>query len=548
MYVFFMQSTLSPPTAQPTHYSSVEYKDLLSRAACDMDCPLKDALFTLRYTSNYYQSQHTRARLREDELKKKNEELKERIRYLEHQLYGRKSERHFKRDSLENGDKPKRKRGHQRGESGHSRRDYSSLPTTEEMIFPDSCVCPYCGLPFIDINDTDDGEILTITVEAHRRVYRRKKYKPSCTCSGNVGIITAPVPPKLIPKTNLDISVWVELLLEKYHYQRPLSRVLNRLSDCGLDLPIGTVCDNIGRIAPLFDPIREIIEEKSLQESWWHADETRWQVFELIEGKCTYRWFVWVFVSESTVVYVLASGRGSDVVEDHLGSVENGFLCVDRYSAYKCFAKTHTGFILVFCWAHVRRDFLDVGKRNPEYERWSHCWVTRIGELYHLNNVRISYAVDTPEFMEYDRQLRKAVATMSEDRERELNDADISVNCRKVLESLKNHWHGLTVFVDHPHIPMDNNKAERTLRNSVVGRKNYYGSATVQSGYFAVTLFSLFQTLSLWQINPRTWLTCYLHGCTCNGGSKAPEDVSSFMPWNMSDTQRKFYSSPPAPG
>jgi transposase len=48
-----------------------------------------------------------------------------------------------------------------------------------------------------------------------------------------------------------------------------------------------------------------------------------------------------------------------------------------------------------------------------------------------------------------------------------------------VLKSFATHWEGLMVFVDHPQIPMDNNGSERTLRNPVVGRKNYYGSGAI---------------------------------------------------------------------
>ena len=74
---------------------------------------------------------------------------------------------------------------------------------------------------------------------------------------------------------------------------------------------------------------------------------------------------------------------------------------------------------------------------------------------------------------------------------------------RKVLESLGDHWTGLTVFVEHPEVPMDNNTAERSERGPVVGRKNYYGSGAVWSGRLAAMLFSLFQTLCLWGLNPR---------------------------------------------
>ncbi|MGZ3387141.1 MAG: IS66 family transposase [Isosphaeraceae bacterium] len=74
---------------------------------------------------------------------------------------------------------------------------------------------------------------------------------------------------------------------------------------------------------------------------------------------------------------------------------------------------------------------------------------------------------------------------------------------QKVLESLGNHWTGLTVFVEHPKVPMDNNTAERSERGPVVGRKNYYGSGSVWSGRLTAMMFSLSQTLCLWGLNPR---------------------------------------------
>ena len=74
------------------------------------------------------------------------------------------------------------------------------------------------------------------------------------------------------------------------------------------------------------------------------------------------------------------------------------------------------------------------------------------------------------------------------------------------------------MFVEHPEVPMDNNTAERAQRGPVVGRKNYYGSGSVWSGRLAAMTFSLFQTLCLWRLNPRLWLTAYLEACAKAGG------------------------------
>lgn len=46
----------------------------------------------------------------------------------------------------------------------------------------------------------------------------------------------------------------------------------------------------------------------------------------------------------------------------------------------------------------------------------------------------------------------------------------------KALNYMLKLWPGLTVFLDNPEVPLDNNAAERALRGVVVGRKNHYGS------------------------------------------------------------------------
>ena len=88
---------------------------------------------------------------------------------------------------------------------------------------------------------------------------------------------------------------------------------------------------------------------------------------------------------------------------------------------------------------------------------------------------------------------------------------------------------------------MDNNTAERAQRGPVVGRKNYYGSGAVWAGRLAAMLFSLLQTLCLWRLNPRAWLTAYLTACAESGG-KVPEDVERFLPWHLSAEDHRRWS------
>ena len=78
---------------------------------------------------------------------------------------------------------------------------------------------------------------------------------------------------------------------------------------------------------------------------------------------------------------------------------------------------------------------------------------------------------------------------------------------------------------------------ELRLRNPALGRKNYVGSGAELSGRRAAMLFSLLATLDLWGINPRSWLTEYLHACATAGG-RAPADLDPFLPWNRPEAKR----------
>jgi transposase len=221
--------------------------------------------------------------------------------------------------------------------------------------------------------------------------------------------------------------------------------------------------------------------------------------------------------------------------------MQEGILVVDRYKAYQAMEAVKQGhIILAFCWAHVRRDFLTLARTWPEHEAWALEWLNRIGVLYQLNDARLQVESDRVAFTAADAELRQAVTRMAECGEAALAEPDLPTPQRKVLESLGNHWTGLTVFVEHPAVPMDNNTAERIQRGPVVGRKNYYGSGAIWSGRLAAMLFSLFQTLYLWTINPRAWLTAYLQRCAELGG-KAPADVSDWLPWTMTKEQRALW-------
>jgi len=532
----------SPELIDPVENSSREVVELRTEVQ-----RLQRENLELRQQVGYWQSRHRDSLKRIAALEQEIEQLKGEKRQLQADLFGRRSEtkplndrsNHLD-DPQDDSQQPKRKRGQQPENHGPKRRDYSGLQVRETFVDlpPEQCVCPDCGQPLRLRSDTEDSEQIEIDVRAYRRRLRRRRYERTCTCAGR-RTFTAPPAPKLIPKGRYGISLFVEILLDKYFTYRPTERLLNSWRLLGLDLAPGTITDGLRRLEILLRPIYEALKQRNPQGDLHQGDETRWQVFVPMEGKEGFGWWLWLVKSLDTVIYLLDPSRGHTVVENHFGAQSRGVLVVDRYAAYQAMTWVKDGVIvLAFCWSHVRRDFIRVGKGWPELKTWALEWLRRIRLLYRLNDRRLAVQQDATAFGEADGCLRQAVAAMTTQMETELARADLATPCRKALESLGAHWEGLRRFVDDPRIPMDNNTSERLERGPAVARKNFYGSGSLWSGQLMAALFSILATLALWKLNPRKWLTWYFEHCAAAGG-RVPTDIQPFLPWNLSAEKKK---------
>ena len=511
----------------------------------------KQAYIELTWKANYWQAQHARSVEREAALTAKVASLEATIRDLTQRLYGTKSEKSAGPDKT-NKTKPSspRPRGQQPGSKGHGRSDRSALLVMPEVhdLSPAQACCPACGEAFAPFPGTEDSTIIEVQVQAHLRRIQRRRYQKTCGCPQVPGLVTAPPVPRVIPKSPLGVSVWTTVLLDKYLYGRPTYRLCEQLTHHGIPLSQGSLTDGLQKIAVLFEPVMTTLYERQMREKLFHGDETRWAVFEEVDGKTGHRWYLWVIQSPSVVLYRMAPGRGADVPKAHFAKLQKDLvevvLVCDRYSAYKCLAKDSDALILAYCWAHVRRDFLKAARSWPELEGWMFVWVDNIRELYRLNAARLEAWDETLPleqqplaFTERHQALETKLSQIQAGYEAQLQEPTRHLAKHKVLSSLHNHWEGLTVFLGRPEVAMDNNTAERTLRNPVVGRKNYYGSGSVWSAHLAARMFSVLQTVLLWGLNPHHWLSAFLQACADNGGT-CPPDLSAFLPWQMTLERR----------
>lgn len=541
-----------------------------------------------RQRINYLEAQLNCSRIKRTELERELAIKNARIKDLEKRLFGKSSEKNKKFHSEKgdsNNDSPKkRKRGQQKGSRGHGRTKRPNLPVVHDDsldLSDDKKKCPICGLPHVrDTTKDKETDVIEVEVKAHTRRYTRPSYKghPECHCDNKLpAVITTPPPPSLILNGNYGVSFWTEITLSKYLYGQPTHRYLKDLNDLGLPVSAGTVAGGLKKLAPLFDPIQEALYVQQMNETIFHNDESRWEVFVELEGKEGHRWYLWVTRSKSVIFYDIDPSRSTAVPGAHFSGLqqEKVIIICDRYSSYKKLARLTPAILLAFCWAHVRRDFLDAGRGFDELESWALDWRDKIGQAYHFNKLRLEHwdseqplDKQSEAFNQYHVELKKTLKEMHDEaddfvkaaekeQEKKANKRNKTAKSGisraaktqqlKIYKSLLNHWSGLELFVNNPAVPMDNNLGENAIRGPVVGRKNYYGSGSIWSAELTAVLFSILQTLViLWGINPRHWMMDYLNACAQNDG-KAPQDVTPFIPWLMDEERLEELKRPYSP-
>lgn len=514
------------------------YRSLHARAKRKLD----DERASHREEMNELKAEHA---AREDALKAKIEELKHEVNKLQELHFGKSSEqsRSFSGDLAKSRSKTggkKGPRGQQPGSSGHGRRQHSELPCREEMykFSEEEAICAKCGLPYEQTELENVSEEVEFEVRVYRRRKRRPQYRPTCCCENVPGLISAPVPPRAFPGSDYSDNFWIEILLFKYEYQMPLQRTSDMLCGHGMKkLPPGTLCGGIERASELLAPLHEEIVKRDKSALLRHMDESDLKVFVELEGRENQRWCLWQSSTIDTCVFLLSPRHNAEVPESYLNETpQQAVVCVDRHSSYANLAQT-----IAYCWAHVRRDFVKLGRSERSSLGWAMEWTKRIKRIYRLNHKRQA-ARDEPEhFARAQADLEQVVEETRQQCEQELERPYNwrTVNRRKVLESMQRHWSGLTVFLSDPDIPMDNNAAERLFRPLANLRKACYGVHSEHFGHITAMLLSIFATLKLNNIVARPYLREYFAAVAARGGIADAETVETFLPWDLPEERQE---------
>jgi transposase len=406
---------------------------------------------------------------------------------------------------------------------GHGPRAQPNLPCIELPPFEladDDKDCKVCGLRVDEMaGQFEESEIVTV-VHREFRVERVRQQKYRCRCNANV--VTAPGPEKLIPGGRYSVEFAVEVAVGKYADHLPLERQVRIMGREGLEIDSQTLWDQVNAVAKHVEPTYEALVQRALESPVLHADESGWPILGKKKKKSPGS--VWNLSTPEVAVYRMMPSKSEEDGRKVLGSYQ-GTVIADGYIIYENL-KRDGPYRLANCWAHVKRHADDISENFP----------VACEEL--LGFIRKLYDVEreVPGKFPGNEDAQTLRHRLRQERSRELTD-DIHdwlfaqhglprSEFGKLVRYILERWEGLTVFLDDPLVPLDNNAAERALRGPVLGRKNHYGSRSQRGAKVAGILYSLCETAKLHGLDPRAYLLTAVRAAIHEPGAiTMPEDL-----------------------
>ena len=411
--------------------------------------------------------------------------------------------------------KKQKKRGAQPGRKPRSRNIPKELPKKDvKLDFEEVPSCQTCKIPYKRISTFDKvSNQIKATISVIHEVVTRCSYKKACNCPESPKIVTAPQRKSVIKKSILTTETWVHLIIMKYFLAVPIYRYCQALKPTGFNLSAGTVENGFKKIGLLLAPVYDELLEELRKSQIWNADESRWKVFETIENKSTFLWWLWIFASKDVVLYVIDPSRSANVIKKVNNSMGRIF-AADRFASYEAVKGTHV--FIAYCRVHLRRDFINLQaqnlfKDNPAVRKWVEDWLSTIRIIFRLNKQRLK-CTSKIEFAELTEKLRLIIKSLYD---QNVDDLEYKFQ-KKILKSFKKRYSGYTIFIDNPEVPLHNNRAEQLLKIGINGRKNYLGNVSSKSVMHTQIFLSIIATAKNNNVAPQKWLEDYLNACAKN--------------------------------
>jgi len=230
------------------------------------------------------------------------------------------------------------------------------------------------------------------------------------------------------------------------------------------------------------------------------------------------------------ICYDYKEGRGGKYPTKFLPDFA-GSLQVDGWHAYED-VKTAT---LIGCWGHVRRKFCDALAVVPKESRKDPTLLANIAikKIKDLYDIEREYHDITPE---QRLVVREALSKPIVDGFKEWVEKESPlVLSQSVLGQAftysRNQWPKLIRFLKDGRLEIDNNRAERSIKPFVIGRKNWLFANTPKGARTSAIIYSIVETAKENGLNPFDYLKFVFERVNTIDLTE-PSKVDSLLPWS----------------
>ena len=378
------------------------------------------------------------------------------------------------------------------------------LPVVEEVLVP-------------EVVKVEPGQWRKIGEEVSEQIdfepakfFRRRLVRPKYVHRSEVDAVpvVAALPPVLQERCIAAPGLIAQILVSKYTDHVPLYRQESIYeSRHGVSLPRQSMARWVGLAADWLRPIYEEIRKGVFEKGYVQVDETPIRYLDPGRGK-TGQGYLWTCLRpDGDVFYRWETSRAAECLKRIIPVNFSGKLQCDGYEGYPCFAKKHTGkLVLVGCWAHVRRAFFEAQAEAPKL----------VGFI--LRQIQLLYTVE--------KELKESKAGPKlREAKRAAQSVPVLQRLHRVLLVLKNRrgilpqsgfgkairyalgeWERVLVYAGDGRVEIDNNPCERAIRPTAIGKKNWLFFGEAEAGERSAIVYTIIESCRRRGIDPYAYL------------------------------------------
>jgi len=407
----------------------------------------------------------------------------------------------------------------------------ANFPTKiiERELKDEDCQCDNCGSHMIDMGSIEArSELEFIPATIKRLMYKQHSYVcKKCERQGITSIKKASIPKPLISNSLGSSSIVTETILQKFQQKVPAYRQEKYWQSLGLPINRDNICNwQIISSEQVLQPIYDLLHEELTQQDIVHADETSYQVIQSDKVKT----YFWQFCSGKTeekqiVLYHHAESRGHEVPLQFLDGF-NGYLHCDGWGAYHLLPNI----TLVSCAAHIRRKFFEAlgNKRDPNKSSPAY-----IGYMYWQRMFQLEKKWRNLAPKERLAQRQKELKPVMDEFWQWLEVLNVLPHSKlgRAAEYAAKQRDGILQVLNDGRLEFSNNKAERMIKELVMGRKNWLFSTSLKGAHSNGVILSIMKTAELQGLDVRKYLN-YLFRQIPNLKIVDHDALIKYMPWS----------------